>query len=230
MIIATAVLLAAAVPVPVGVGSGAWPACLSYPAQPGHSYALTEGGQFSDRGIDFLDTGDSAETLVLSAAPLLPGVRLPGALPVPASWISFPQQQAAVQAGQDAWLPARLSVPAGARPGAYAAEIIASAAHGPAAPGTAQTGASAAVLTVFTVGVARPPASWDRLTDPCWAPLPSDALGYLAIASHPRSPAQPRAATYILTPPAARSDRRGFIYGVTAIAAGLLLILRRITR
>ena len=178
---------ALAAPAGTGAGISGWPVCLSTPARPGGSYQLASGGRYGlggppgTTGVQVVNTGSGPETLALSAVPRRSPSLLPGALPVPASWVSFGQDRVRLDAGKYAWVTVTLHVPAGARRGAYAAGI-ADAAVNPAAPGTAWLGAASATLLLFTVGQGRPPASWpEAVTSPCWYTEPPAPASYMPI-------------------------------------------------
>lgn len=178
---------ALAAPAGTGAGISGWPVCLSTPARPGGSYQLASGGRYGlggpagTTGVQVVNAGSGPETLALSVVPLGSPSLLPGALPVPASWVSFGPDQVRVDAGKYAWVTVTLHVPAGARRGAYAAGI-ADAAVNPASPGTASLGAGATTLLLFTVGQGRPPASWpEAVTSPCWYTGPPAPAYYMPI-------------------------------------------------
>ena len=131
--------------------------------------------------MQVVNTGSGPETLALSVVPLHSPSLLPGALPVPASWVSFGRDQVRLDAGKYAWVTVTLHVPAGARTGAYAADI-ADAAVNPASPGTASLGAASTTLLLFTVGQGGPPASWpEAVTSPCWYTEPPAPAYYMPI-------------------------------------------------
>ena len=142
-------------------GISGWPVCLSTPARPGGSYQLASGGRYGlggpagTTGVQVVNTGSGPDTLALSVVPLRSPSLLPGALPVPASWVSFGQDRVCLDAGKYAWVTLTLHVPAGARRGAYVAGI-AGAGVNPASPGTASPGAASTTLLLFTVGQGRP--------------------------------------------------------------------------
>lgn len=185
-------------PAGVGVGIGVWPICLSTPAQPGHTYQLTNGGwagvdKNSSQGVDVVNTGDSNETITLSVQPISKGGRLYGrSLSISPSWISFgyPRQwfglasgdSVSINPGKQAWIPVTLNLPANAASGAYAANILASTAAPPESQGgSASFGAGAETSMLFLVNMAKPPASWpESVTSPCWDPTPKSPLWWTA--------------------------------------------------
>jgi hypothetical protein len=172
-----------AAPSGTGAGISGWPVCLSTPARPGGSYQLANGGRYrlggpaGTTGVQVVNTGSAPETLALSVVPLHSPSLLPGALPVPASWVSFGPDQVRLDAGKYAWVMVTLQVPAGARRGAYAGAAV-----DPASPGAASLGAEATTLLLFTVGQGRPPASWpEAVTSPCWYTGPPAPAYYTPI-------------------------------------------------
>jgi hypothetical protein len=178
---------ALAAPAGAGAGISGWPVCLSTAARPGGSYQLANGGRYGlggppgTTGVQVVNTGSGPETLALSAVPLHSPSLLPGSLPVPASWVSFGPGRVRLDAGKYAWVTVTLHVPAGARRGAYAADI-ADAAVNLASPGTASLGAASTTLLLFTVGQGRPPASWpEAVTSPCWYTEPPAPAYYTPI-------------------------------------------------
>jgi hypothetical protein len=183
-----AVLALGAAPGSTGVGIGAAPLCLPALARPGASYPLGTAG--------IQDTGTAAETITARVEAPFNG--LPGT-PVPPSWVSIsyprtlwviPGSSVSLAPGGSAYLPVTLHVPASARPGQYAADLVAAAAPSTSsgAGGTAVLGAAAETNLEFTVaGPGQAAPSCDPATGPASTrtPVPDQEA---AAATGPASP------------------------------------------
>jgi hypothetical protein len=142
----TAVLLALAVvwwaaPVAqasVGVGVQAAPVRLAGAAQAGQSYQLP--------ALAVINTGSQPEVITVRVERILPG---PGRA-VPPGWVHVTGQGVQVAPHAEASIPLGLSVPGGAKPGAYLTELVA---YGSAVvrAGAANLGAAAATKLEFRV-------------------------------------------------------------------------------
>lgn len=156
-----------AAPSSVGVGIQPGPVCLPVIAQPGHSYSLGS--------VHVADTGSGSESISLYAISPVNG--LPGKH-FPSSWVSpgYPellwvigQSSVSLGPGNGTDVPLTLNVPAGAAPGAYAANLAASTA--PVSASGLAFGAEAITNLTFTVGPGgNPPSACNP--DPAAAPDP----------------------------------------------------------
>ena len=144
-----------AAPSSVGVGIQPGPVCLPVIAQPGHSYSLGS--------VYVADTGSGSESISLYAISPVNG--LPGKH-FPSSWVSpgYPellwvigQSSVSLGPGNGTDVPLTLNVPAGAAPGAYAANLAASTA--PVSASGLAFGAEAITNLTFTVGPGGNPPS-----------------------------------------------------------------------
>ena len=144
----------------IGVGIQGNPACLSVPAQPGHSYPLGT--------VYVVDTGSDGESLSIRATGTFSGQSAPAhSQPFPPSWVSigypkrylfFPSSSVSLSPEQGAYLPVTLNVPGNAAAGLYAGNLVAGIAGTPAGGGgmVAGLGAAAATGLNFSVGVPAP--------------------------------------------------------------------------
>ena len=158
-----------------GAGISAQPVC-GAGLQPGHAAALSP--------VTVANPGSAAESITLAVAPVPPGLRLAGrGYPVPPSWIrvGYPrllwvgQHSVRLGPGASAALPVSVSVPAGARRGAYVAELAAVAGTSQA-PGAA-LGAAAGTYLIFTVGERVPDWPPSLLGLGCWT-APGQPVGW----------------------------------------------------
>ncbi len=122
----------------VGVGVQAAPVRLAGVAQAGQSYQLS--------ALAVINTGSQPEAITVRVERILPG---PGR-PVPPAWVHVPGQGVRVAPHAEASIPLGLSVPGGAKPGAYLTELVA---YGSAAvrAGAANLEAAAATKLEFRV-------------------------------------------------------------------------------
>jgi hypothetical protein len=157
-------------PASVGVGIGAEPVCLGTVAQPGHSYPLGN--------VYVVNTGSGGESVTLRAEAPFNGLK---GQHFPPSWVSaaYPellgvigQDHLSLTAGGSAYVPLTLAVPAGARPGGYAADLVAGTVSAPSPGGGGQAvfGAGAETNLEFTVGPGGKPPSCPQ--DPSVTPDP----------------------------------------------------------
>ena len=139
-------------PAGVGVGIGAGPVCLATIAQPGRSYSLGT--------VYVVNIGSGSESISLRAEPPVGGLK---GQPFPPWWVSFGyprlfgligQDSVSLDSGKAADIAVTLDVPPGARPGPYAAVLVAGtvAAPSPGSGGQAVFGAGAGTSLRFTVG------------------------------------------------------------------------------
>ena len=165
--LAPAVLAGALVAVPqaaeasVGVGIQAGAVQLSGVAHPGESVALP--------GVSVVNSGTHPESIRLSVHRLSKG---PGRV-VPASWIQFGSPVVQLEPQHAVRVPVELVVPAGAKPGAYLSDIVATSSSAEqASAGHASLGAAAATLLVFRVTPGVAPGFWSSVfTQTLWALL-----------------------------------------------------------
>ena len=165
--LAPAVLAGALVAVPqaaqasIGVGIQAGAVRLSGVAHPGESIALP--------GVAVVNSGTHPESIRLSVQRLSKG---PGRV-VPASWIHFGSPVVELAPKHAVRVPVELVVPAGAKPGAYLSDIVATGANAEQAPaGHASLGAAAATLLVFRVTPGAAAGFWSSVfTQTLWALL-----------------------------------------------------------
>jgi hypothetical protein len=122
----------------VGVGVQAAPVRLAGAVQAGHTYQLP--------ALAVINTGSQPETITVRVERILPG---PGRA-VPPAWVQVASQGVQVAPHAEASIPLGLSVPGGAKPGAYLTELVA---YGSAAirAGAANLGAAAATKLEFRV-------------------------------------------------------------------------------
>src|SRR6516164_3000017 len=162
--LAPAVLAGALVAVPqaavasVGVGIQAGAVQLSGAAHPGESVALP--------GVAVVNSGTHPESIRLSVHRLSQG---PGRV-VPASWIQFGSPVVQLAAKHAVRVPVELVVPAGAKPGAYLSDIVATGSSAEqVSAGRASLGAGAATLLVFRVTPNPAPGFWSSVfTQTLW--------------------------------------------------------------
>jgi hypothetical protein len=176
--LAPAVLAGALVAVPqaaqasIGVGIQAGAVRLSGVAHPGESVALA--------GVAVVNSGTHPEWIRLSVQRLSKG---PGRV-VPASWIQFGSRVVQLAPKHATRVSLELVVPAGAKPGAYLSDIVAtgsSARQGSA--GHAALGAAAATLLVFRVTPGTAPGFWSSVfRQTLWALLILIALAAVVLA------------------------------------------------
>jgi hypothetical protein len=176
---APAVLLAGAlIAVPqaaqasVGVGIQAGAVRLPGAAHPGQSVALP--------GVSVVNAGTHPESIRLSVQRISKG---PGRA-VPRSWIQFGAPVVQLAPKHAMRVSVQLVVPAGARPGAYLSDIVAtgSRASQPSA-GPANLGAAAATLLEFRVAPGTAPGFWwSVFTQTLWALLIVILLGAIVFA------------------------------------------------
>jgi hypothetical protein len=158
-----------------GAGIQGNPVCLPVTAQPGHSYPLGT--------VYVVNTGSGQESLSVHVAPVWAGQGgNPRDVAVPASWISvsYPKHDlflssssVSLPAGQGTYLAVTVTIPAGARPGMYVGNLVASAGTSSPQDHTAALGAAAATGLELGVGVHAPS---------CGIPAPSAAA--VAEAQH----------------------------------------------
>jgi len=165
--LAPAVLAGALVAVPqaarasIGVGIQAGAVRLSGVAHPGESVALP--------GVSVVNSGTHPESIRLSVQRLSKGT----GRPVPASWIQFGSPVVQLAPKYSVRVPVELVVPAGAKPGAYLSDIVATGSSAEqASAGPASLGAAAATLLVFKVTPGTAPGFWSSVfTQTLWALL-----------------------------------------------------------
>lgn len=131
----------------VGVGVQAAPVRLAGAAQAGQSYQLP--------ALAVINTGSQPEAITVRVERILPG---PGRA-VPPGWVHVTGQGTQVAPHAEASIPLGLSVPGGAKPGAYLTELVA---YGSAAirAGSANLGAAAATKLEFRVTAAPAGLFW----------------------------------------------------------------------
>lgn len=139
-------------PASVGVGIGGSPVCPAAAVQPGQSVSLGT--------IYVVNTGSGSEDITLRAT--FPANGLPGRA-FPGSWVSFgyPKKlwifgssSVTLGPGQGADIPATLTVPAGTKPGLYAADLLAGTMAKATGSGQAVFGAGAEENLQFAVAPA----------------------------------------------------------------------------
>lgn len=165
--LAPAMLAGALVAVPqaaqasIGVGIQAGAVRLSGVAHPGESVALP--------GVAVVNSGTHPESIRLSVQRLSTGA---GRM-VPASWIKFGSPVVQLAPQHAVRVPVELVVPAGAKPGAYLSDIVATGSRaGQVSAGHASMGAAAATLLVFRVTPGTAPGFWSSVfTQTLWALL-----------------------------------------------------------
>jgi len=163
--LAPAVLTGALVAVPqaaqasIGVGIQPGPVQLSGAAHPGQSVALPP--------VAVVDAGTGRETIWVTVQRDPRG----GGLPVPPSWVRPVMSSVQLARRHAIRIPLELVVPAGAKPGFYVADIVATA-SGPASAHGANLGAAAATLLEFRVTPDPAPGFWwSVFTQTLWALL-----------------------------------------------------------
>jgi hypothetical protein len=175
--LAPAVLAGALVAVPqaaqasIGVGIQAGAVRLSGVVHPGESVALP--------GVSVVNSGTHPESIRLSVQRLSKG---PGRV-IPASWIQFGSPVVQLAPKHATRVPLELVVPAGAKPGAYLSDIVATGSNaGQASAGPASVGAAAATLLVFRVTPGTAPGFWwSVFTQTLWALLILIALAAVVL-------------------------------------------------
>jgi hypothetical protein len=176
--LAPAALAGALVAVPqaaqasVGVGIQAGAVRLSGAAHPGQSVAFP--------GVSVVNSGTHPESIRLSVQRISTG---PGRA-VPASWIQFGTPVVQLAPKHAVRVPVELMVPAGAKPGAYLSDIVATGSGAAQAPaGHASLGAAAATLLEFRVAPGTAPGFWSSVfTQTLWALLILIALAAVVLA------------------------------------------------
>jgi hypothetical protein len=160
-----AVLAGALVAVPqaaqasIGVGIQPGPVRLSGPAHPGQSVALP--------GVAVVNAGTRHETIRVSVQRDPRG----GGRAVPPSWVQPGVPSVELAPRHAIRVPLQLVVPAGARPGFYIGDIVATASGRASADG-ANLGAAAATLLEFRVTPDPAPGFWwSVFTQTLWALL-----------------------------------------------------------
>lgn len=151
----------------VGVGIQAGPVRLAAGVHPGGSYVLPP--------VYVVNTGTQEESVVIRIEHLSPG----SGRPVPPSWVHAGGPAVMLSARQSARIPLQLTVPAGARPGAYLSDVVAKAAASLPAGG-ASLGVGAATKLQFTVVPGAVSATWLGL--PGWL-LPAAVAVVFAAAA-----------------------------------------------
>jgi hypothetical protein len=154
----------------VGVGVQAAPVRLAGAAQAGQSYQLP--------ALAVINTGSQPEAITVRVERILPG---PGRA-VPSAWIHVTGQGTRVAPHGEASIPLGLSVPGGAKPGAYLTELVA---YGSAAirTGSANLGAAAATKLEFRVTADAPGMFWFVPGWAGWAALWLLLFALLAVAA-----------------------------------------------
>jgi hypothetical protein len=163
--LAPAVLAGALVAIPqaaqasVGVGIQPGPVRLSGVAHPGHSVALPP--------VAVVNAGTGRETIWVTVQRDPRG----GGLPVPRSWVRPGMPSVQLARRHATRIPLELVVPAGAKPGFYVGDIVATA-SGQVPAGGASLGAAAATLLEFRVTPDPAPGFWwSVFTQTLWALL-----------------------------------------------------------
>jgi hypothetical protein len=153
----------------VGVGVQAAPVRLAGVARAGQSYQLP--------ALAVINTGSQPETITVRVQRIMPG---PGRA-VPAAWVHITGQGVRVAPHAEASIPLGLSVPGGAKPGAYLTELVA---YGSAAvrAGAANLGAAAATKLEFRVAADPAGLFWFVPGRAGWAALWLFLLALLALA------------------------------------------------
>jgi uncharacterized membrane protein len=175
--LAPAVLAGALVAVPqaaqasVGVGIQAGPVRLSGVAHPGESVALP--------AVSVVNAGTRHEAIRLSIQRVSKG----SARLVPASWIQIGAPVVQLGPKHATRVSLQLVVPAGAKPGAYLSDIVATGSSaGQTSAGHASLGAAAATLLEFrVVPSAAPGFWWSVFTQTLWALLILIALAAVVL-------------------------------------------------
>jgi hypothetical protein len=171
---APAVLAGALVALPqaaqasVGVGIQAGAVKLSGVAHPGQSVALP--------GVSVVNAGTRRESIRITVQPDPRG----GGLPVPPSWVRPGVPSAQLGPHHAVRISLQLTVPAGAKPGAYVSDIVATA-SGDMSVGHANLGAAAATLLEFRVAPDPAAGFWSSVfSQTLWALL--IVIGLAAVA------------------------------------------------
>ena len=175
--LAPAVLAGALVAVPqaaqasVGVGIQAGPVRLSGVAHPGESVALP--------AVSVVNAGTRHEAIRLSIQRVSKG----SARPVPASWIQIGAPVVQLGPKHATRVSLQLVVPAGAKPGAYLSDIVATGSSaGQSSAGRASLGAAATTLLEFRVAPSTAPGFWwSVFTQTLWALLILIALAAVVL-------------------------------------------------
>ena len=227
MIAATAVLAASLLPASVGVGITGAPVCLPSAVQPGHSYSLGT--------VYIVNTGSGSEDITLHAT--FPANGLPGKA-FPGSWVSFgyPKKlwlfggsSVTLGAGQGADIPATLTVPADAKPGLYASDLLAGtmAKPSPGSGGQAVFGAGAEENLQFAVAPAKAPSCDAKPA--ASASMPGTPDGGPTASPQARAASPVPAARY--SPAASQGsagpNRDGWVVIAGLIVIGLVLLAMR---
>jgi hypothetical protein len=173
--LAPALLAGAVVAIPqaaqasVGVGIQAGPVKLHGVARPGQSLALP--------GVSVVNTGSRRESIRITVQRDPRG----GGLPVPPSWVRPGVAAVPLAPHHAVRISLHLTVPAGARPGAYLSDVVATA-SGSLPAGHANLGAAAATLLEFRVTADPAPGFWwSVFTQTLWALLIVLGLGAVVL-------------------------------------------------
>jgi hypothetical protein len=174
--LAPVVLAGALVAVPqaaqasVGVGIQAGPVRLSGAAHPGQMVALPP--------VSVVNAGSRPESIRLSVRRSPQG----GGRPVPPSWVHPGVASVQLAPRHAARISLELVVPAGAKPGAYVSDLVATA-SGRLSVGHANLGAAAATLLEFRVAPDPAPGFWwSVFTQTLWALLVLILLAAVVLA------------------------------------------------
>jgi hypothetical protein len=129
-----------------------------------------------------VNSGTHPESIRLSVQRLSKG---PGRV-VPAAWIHFGSPTVQLAPKHAVRVPVELVVPAGAKPGAYLSDIVATGANAEQAPaGHASLGAGAATLLMFRVTPGAAAGFWSSVfTQTLWALLILIALAAVVLVVH----------------------------------------------
>src|SRR5205814_10073960 len=165
--LAPAVLAGALVAVPqaaqasIGVGIQAGAVRLSGVGHPGQSVSLP--------GVSWVNSGTHPESIRLSVQRLSKG----SGRVVPASWIQFGSPVVQLAPKHAVRVSLELVVPAGAKPGAYLSDVVATGTSAEqASAGHASLGAAAATLLAFRVAPATAPGFWSSVVTETLRALP----------------------------------------------------------
>ena len=199
----------------VGVGIQAGAVRLSGVAHPGQSVALP--------GVSVVNSGSHPESIRLSVQRISKG---PGRA-VPASWIQFGAPVVQLGPKHAMRVSLELVVPAGAKPGAYLSDIVATGSVAEASTGRASLGAAAATLLEFRVAPSAAPGFWwSVFTQALWALLILIALAAMVLVVRRSGIASGWSARRPVTAPPMRSEAgmRNLLV-IAAIVIGGFLVL-----
>jgi hypothetical protein len=212
-------------PASVGVGITGAPVCPAAAVQPGTSVSLGT--------IYVVNTGSGSEDITLHAA--FPANGLPGKA-FPGSWVTFGypktlwiigSSSVTLRPGDGADIPATLNVPAGTKPGLYAADLLAGTMTKATGSGQAVFGAGAETNLRFAVAPAKATSCDAKPAAPVSMPVTPDGGPTASPQARAASPVPAARYSPAASQGSAGPNRDGWVVIAVLIAIGLVLLARR---